>query len=693
LICDTNPRNLVMLQSILSKNAYDVVSANDGHEVIDKIKTLQYDLALVATDMPGMDGFQVSRLIKESDQTRHIPVMILSSLSDHVTRNHAIESGADEFLVTPFNRVELLARVVTLLRIKNLYDTLQRQIAEKEEEKAKLLEKTNELRILSEIARMVISTKDQRATLAEITNIIPAAFKAEACCIVLRQGTDWVLETASRQVSRDLVGAMIDVPTLYNVVLQNEKPLIINDAPEDTRGTSELSKFLGFKIRSILSSPIFVRGAMIGALQIINKRNELIFETTDISLLMTLSGQIALAIENRQLFDKLSSFNKNLQTQITEATQEVVDLKNFNESIIQNISSGLLTVDFAGRVLFANKAAATVLGYDEWELTDALINDIFGNAAGNILMQPTVNNDESPRSEEIIVRNKQSEEIYLGYTTTLRYDRDKNKVGCIISFRDITQMKEMRVTILRMDRLVSLGMLTSGIAHEIRNPLAGIKTMAQALEKELGSDDSRMEYVQRIIKQINRLNELLKAFFTYAKPVRPEKKYCDLQMIVKEVRALVHQRSENDKIRIEELYDPYLPKLYVDESQLEQVLINLFINAMDAIRQNGTLTIEAQTVMRLLPPQFREEGKLIQIKITDTGSGISKDNLRSIFDPFFTTKPNGVGLGLSIVYRIIHEHGGDVLVDSIEKHGTTFTILLPLEKESVLAANQKALAV
>jgi signal transduction histidine kinase len=275
---------------------------------------------------------------------------------------------------------------------------------------------------------------------------------------------------------------------------------------------------------------------------------------------------------------------------------------------------------------------------------------------------------------------KNQREIYIGYTTTVRYDSEHRMVGFIISFRDITQIREMRQTIMRMDRLASSGVLTSAIAHEIRNPLAGIKTMAQVLEKEMKSDDHRMEYVQRIIKQINRLNELLKAFFTYARPVRPEKKPCDFRAIVKEIRELLHDRFEHDQIRIEEIYDPFLPQLFVDENQIQQVMINLMMNALDAMEKGGTLTVQAMLVRRNFPPKHHGEREVAEIRVSDTGKGIPKEQLRSIFDAFYTTKPNGIGLGLSIVYRIVEEHGGEILVESIEKKGTTFTLLLPLDE-------------
>ncbi len=681
LICDPSPKSEIMLMTVLEANDYEVEKAVDGHDVLDKVKSLNFDLVLVASDTPEIDGFQVCRLLKESERTRHIPAMILSEIKDHVTRTSAIEAGADEYIPKPFNRVELLTRVVTLLRIKHLHDRLERQIEEKEDEKRKLAEKNHELKILSEIARIVISIKDQRKVLTEIVNNVREAFNVEGCCLVSLKEEEWVLDTCSSKMDPEYFSQTI-LPgrPIYDFVAHSEKPIIINSTKEDDRFPDACSALYQMEIQALVCSPIFIRGRLIGVLQIYNKIDQSDFTTNDLAVLMTLCGQVALAIENLQLFNKLSDFNKNLQEQITAATHALVDLKNFNESILQNIGSGLITIDFSGKILFANRASFNILEYPESGLLDRHLSDVFGKETAAILMKPIQDKENVPASTELRVMTKNQREIFIGYTTTVRYDSGHRMVGYIISFRDITQIREMRQTIMRMDRLASSGILTSAIAHEIRNPLAGIKTMAQVLEKEMKSDDHRMEYVQRIIKQINRLNELLKAFFTYARPVRPEKKQCDFRAIVKEIRELMHERIEHDHVRLEEMYDPFLPPLFIDENQIQQVMINLMMNALDAMEKGGTLTVQAMLVRKTLPPKFHEEHEVVEIRVTDTGKGIPREQLRSIFDAFYTTKPNGIGLGLSIVYRIVEEHGGEILVESMENKGTTFILLLPLNE-------------
>lgn len=674
LLCDINRNNQSVIQKTLKDHGHDVHITTDGHEALDAIKSLNYDLAILASDVPSLDGFQVCRLVKEAEKTRHIPVMIMSGLTDHVTRNRAIEAGADEFLQSPVNRVELAARVLTLMRLKSLQDRLQRQIEEKETEKAKLAQRNAELRALSEIARIVLSVRDQRKVLPDVLTLLTDNFDVSGSCLLTPFKDGWKIEAVSASVNSAMNERIIGASRLLDEVWKKQKPIVITDCMTDPRTPRDFIVQLDAKIRSLVCSPVSVRASTIGIL--LNYYTGHSDSVMDVGLLMTLSGQISLAMENVQLFNKLSDFNKALQEQVGESTKALVELKNFNESILQNISSGILTVDLKETVSFLNKAGATILGIDPDDVVGKSLGDLLGATSAKKLLSETP--AEGPQSSEIELDLATGQHTFLGFTTNKRLDSNGREAGYIVHFRDISQIREMRDTIYRMDRLVSLGMLTSGIAHEIRNPLAGIKTMAQALEREMDASDSRTEYVQRILKQINRLNELLKSFFTYARPVKPNRENCDLRAIVSDILALLKQRTESDSIRVEEYYDPHLTTLFVDGNQIEQVLMNLMINALDAMKPHGTLIISAQNGQRSIPPYFFDARPVVEISVSDTGAGILKENLHTIFDPFFTTKPNGTGLGLSIVYRIVHEHHGQITVQSERGKGTTFHIYLPL---------------
>jgi signal transduction histidine kinase len=235
--------------------------------------------------------------------------------------------------------------------------------------------------------------------------------------------------------------------------------------------------------------------------------------------------------------------------------------------------------------------------------------------------------------------------------------------------------------ILRMDRLVSLGKLASGIAHELRNPLAGIKTTAQALGEEMSREDSRREYLNRITKEIDRLNELLKTFFSFAKPQKLNLVYCHIKDIINEIIPFLFKEIADQGIRFVETYHPQLPKIKVDKNQMYQVFLNLFLNAIQSMPNGGELKIEVNPTISYSQDGPRQD--FIKVVLADTGRGIPPQIIHRIFDPFFTTKPKGIGLGLSITYQIIKKHGGTIKVESKLEKGTSFVINLPVILENI----------
>ncbi|MFQ6116234.1 MAG: PAS domain S-box protein, partial [bacterium] len=376
-------------------------------------------------------------------------------------------------------------------------------------------------------------------------------------------------------------------------------------------------------------------------------------------------------------------------TERKQLEQEILELKNFNESIIQSIGSGLITLDLNRKITSFNNSAEEVLGYAADEVVGKSLDEVFPPEECKRLLPNFNNPEQSLLNREMQLTANNSKQVYVGFTVTPRIDNQNRRVGTIISFRDITQIKQMQAEVQRMDRLASMGVLASGIAHEIRNPLAGIKTIAQTLEEEIEVDNPRREYVSRIVRQVNRMDDLLKTFFSYAKPRQPQRKFHRLQEIIQEVIALLDNRIRGQSVDFHETYHPELPLLYVDFYQIQQVFVNLFLNALDAMPDGGQLNLEAYpkttTIKRVdrrgrpFPVQ-NKSALYAEVNITDTGQGIKPEDLPSIFNPFFTTKRQGSGLGLSIVYRIIAEHEGDIQVESSLTKGTSFHLLLPTEE-------------
>jgi PAS domain S-box-containing protein len=360
---------------------------------------------------------------------------------------------------------------------------------------------------------------------------------------------------------------------------------------------------------------------------------------------------------------------------IQHLTRELVDVKNFTESIIQSIGSGIIITEMNDTITYINKAGERILGYAKEELMGRPFG-IFSLKEKQSATPSFLNNpDDLDTRKEGWMRKKDRTEFPVGFTINNHLSIRGERIGKIVVFRDLTNIYKIQEEILRMDRLVSLGKLASGIAHELRNPLAGIKTTAQALGEEMSGDDSRREYLHRITKEIDRLNDLLKTFFSFAKPQNLNLVHCHIKDIINEIIPFLIKEIADKGIRFIETYHPRLPKIKVDKAQMHQVFLNLFLNAIQAMPNGGELNIEASPMISNSLKGVKQN--FIKVVISDTGRGISSHIVHKIFDPFFTTKPKGIGLGLSITYQIIKKHEGTIKVESQWEKGTSFIINLP----------------
>ncbi len=381
-------------------------------------------------------------------------------------------------------------------------------------------------------------------------------------------------------------------------------------------------------------------------------------------------------ISKKEMLDELVKKEES----IYRLTQELEDVKNFMESIIQSIGSGIIITGIHDTVTYINKAGERILGYSKDDVIGKSFG-IFGLREKQSIVHSLLNNpDDLDTRKEGWMRRKDKVEFPVGFTINNHLSIRGETLGKIVIFRDMTNVFKIQEEILRMDRLVSLGKLSSGIAHELRNPLAGIKTTAQALSEEMSKDDSRREYLNRITKEIDRLNELLKTFFSFAKPQKLNLIDCSVKDVINEIIPFLLKEIADQGVRFVETYHPQLPKIKVDKNQMYQVFLNLFLNAIQAMPNGGELKIEVNPTV-----SYSQDGpgqKFIKIVISDTGKGIPPNIIHRIFDPFFTTKPKGIGLGLSITYQIIKKHGGTIKVESKLEKGTSFIINLPVILET-----------
>ena len=410
--------------------------------------------------------------------------------------------------------------------------------------------------------------------------------------------------------------------------------------------------------------------------------------------------------------------NMHLVAEVVEARNEarkllrrVLEDQHLKALILESIPSGLITVDMQGRMTTFNTAAQTILGYQTQEVMgkslETLLNvhassavlegsHYFLNAASSPLskdaLQHVLLKSESQRGT-LLTLDQQGQELVLDIDIQPLCNDASKQVGALITFTDVTSVHRLEEEKRRLDRLASLGEMAANVAHEVRNPLASIKTSIQMLVDDLADDDeqdgaqegqSRLELAQEsttvMLKEVERLDSIVRDMLLFAKPRQLHRSMCNVIALSDHVLQLMQKRYTEAHVQIHCAYED-VPVLYVDTGQIEQVLFNLYTNALQAMPEGGELTVRCRMVERVPEQknkQVAEPQRWLAFSVADTGVGISPDAIKRIFQPFFTTKAHGIGLGLPITRRLIEDHGGTLQVESQLGKGTTMTLCLPV---------------
>ncbi|MFZ5353719.1 MAG: two-component system sensor histidine kinase NtrB [Bacillota bacterium] len=360
---------------------------------------------------------------------------------------------------------------------------------------------------------------------------------------------------------------------------------------------------------------------------------------------------------------------KNLRIKMMEDDlRKYMIMEKYTNSIIESIKTGVVVVNNDMFITIINQEAKEILGVSE-ECIGRNFMEVF-HCCDNIKdkVSSSINNNRSVENIDIIVEEYHKDIRMNLYPLTLN---SSNK-GIVIIIDDITELKKMQQHIQRNDKLAALGELSSGIAHEIRNPLAIIKAIEQTMKKELSDNDDAIRELEIIDEEVERANRIVKSLMTFAKPGKNTVKRDSINMLLDEVILIINKYAIQRNVKI------FVSKeavvwVNMDRELLKQAIINIVFNSVDAMPKGGKLEISARL----------ECDKWLKIIFEDNGIGIEEQNVSNIFNPFFTTKENGTGLGLSIVHRIIEEHKGIINVYSKPGEGTRFEILLPIDKEDI----------
>ena len=340
------------------------------------------------------------------------------------------------------------------------------------------------------------------------------------------------------------------------------------------------------------------------------------------------------------------------------ARASLTQVKAFSDQVIQNMPSGLVTMDRENRITSMNQAARDILGPDLTrpfpEMTD-LIREMERS-------RKQVNRD-------IDLEIAPGRRVFLDITASPVRAFEDEITGYVFLFRDLTQISELKKQVETNRRLAAIGKLAAGVAHEIRNPLSSIKGFATYFGKRYEKNEDDRETALIMVKEVDRINRSITQLLEFAKPLTVEKKEVDIREMIDHSLKLVHHDLEQKGIKTEVDIDTANALIHTDGDRMNQVLLNLYINAVAALERGGTLAVSVKDTDR--------EGWM-EIRVKDNGTGIDETLLDQIFDPYVTSRPTGTGLGLSIVHRIIENLGGSIRVESKKGAGACFIINLPV---------------
>ncbi len=388
-----------------------------------------------------------------------------------------------------------------------------------------------------------------------------------------------------------------------------------------------------------------------------------------------LSLSIKRSIERQGLKRKLRKYTYNLETLVREANIELERAYQFRENIIENSPDAIVCIRKGGEIIIFNQAAEKLLDYRKSEVISKMnIVDIYPPGVAKQIMRDLRSSDYggigNVKKREINLVDRQGNAIPVFISAAIIYEEGRES-GSMGVFTDLRERKELEKQLLRSEKLSSLGKLSAGIAHEINQPLTGVLTFSHLLLKKFQQDPDTTGDLNVIIRETTRIKGIVQGILDFARETPMQKKRLRIDDVLdKTLQLLVHQQKFFG-IELEKKYDKSLPEITLDENLVEQVFINIILNAVDAMNGSGILRITT-----------RKEGVWAQVHFADNGPGIPDEIIDKIFDPFFSTKDSSegqsMGLGLAISYGIMRNHKGDIQVKGNTGGGTVFTLLFPL---------------
>jgi two-component system sensor histidine kinase PilS (NtrC family) len=343
-------------------------------------------------------------------------------------------------------------------------------------------------------------------------------------------------------------------------------------------------------------------------------------------------------------------------------------------SIVESVDTGVMTINLLGTIKTFNRAAEEITGFPRAYVANRPLGDIFPEFA--LSFNAGIIKEQAKSRMEVIIKVKSKKNIHLGCSISPLKDKNDKQIGSILIFQDLTEIKLMEENLEKGNRLALIGEMAAGLAHEMRNPLASITGSIQLLRQSLNLEDTDERLMQIILRGKDQLDSFVHDFLLLARPIPATRDLIAINEIMEDVLENIKLSHEwRDSITVNCTFAEKM-SVFANREQIRQVIYNLVLNAVQSMTEGGVLSLIAQS-------KKQKNRESVEIRITDTGCGIEEKNLKDIFEPFYTNKDKGTGLGLTIVGRIVDGYGGRIRIESTINQGTSCTLWLPGNKESI----------
>ena len=443
-------------------------------------------------------------------------------------------------------------------------------------------------------------------------------------------------------------------------------------------GSSDLAPFRSALVDLDLHDyvPCRIKGQTIAYLGLGRTGDGAFLNSEDLELVQALSGYLAIALENARLYDSLD-----------RKVRQYERLKDYSENIVESLSVGITAADLDDRVESWNTPLELMFGISRSQAVGRRLSELLPSklvAELNEIQEDTslqnfykfrVRASDFP-AEFRPDASHDDEQRVLNIVVAPLVTKTFDRIGRLIIFDDVTERSSLEDQLVQADKLSSVGLLAAGVAHEVNTPLAVISSYAQILARQAAEEPKTAKILDQITSQTFRASEIVNSLLNFSRTSGTEKSPLDLSRTINETLDMVAPQLRHAHVEVETELAPEASQVLGNQGQLQQVLLNLILNARDAMPDGGQLVISTH-----------EQDGMACVAIRDTGIGMTADQARRVFDPFFTTKgpKRGTGLGLAVSYGIMQEHSGTITVDSRPGEGSTFTVEIPLAAKPIHA--------